>query len=546
MTYYTMKKLLALTLALASYCGFAQTTTVTYAPTTASFSNPERGFYRHTETHSDSYSSLNQTTLTNYRVNGNYSLILRVCYLENFVNGAISSTYMNNMQADFTKIRNAGLKCILRFAYSDDNDNGAAQDASKAQILSHISQLQSMLQTNSDVIAVVQAGFIGAWGEWYYTDHFGMEPTAADYANRKAVVDAILAALPTSRMVQLRTPSLKRNTYNAMTALTAAQAYSTTLPVARLGHHNDCFLASSDDYGTYENVAVEYPYLEQETKFTPMGGETCKVNAPRSECAKALEEMARFHWSYLNVDYHPDVIDGFEANSCLDDMERRLGYRFELQTGTYPNTATVGGALAFTFQVKNTGFAAPYNPRTAYIVLRNTTNQAVYSFPLTTNVRLWQANATQTVSETVVLPANIPTGNYQMFLNLPDNAAALATRSEYSIRLGNNNTWENATGYNNLNHTINIGGALGIGDNPIASELRIYPVPTHGELTVEYDGIDAFKATVFNSLGQVVGVSSTISGNKMLLNTSGLTNGIYFVQLENGATKTVKKFIVSN
>lgn len=541
-----MKKLLALLGAVLSFYGNAQTTTVSYSPTSANFSNPERGFYRHTETHSDSYSSLNQTTLTNYRVNSHYTLILRVCYLENFVTSNISASYLNAMQADFNKIRNSGMKCILRFAYSDDNDNGNPQDASKAQILAHIGQLAAMLQANADVIAVVQAGFIGAWGEWYYTDHFGMEPTATDYANRKQVVDAILAALPVTRMVQIRTPSLKRNTYNTQAALTAAQAFSTTLPVARLGHHNDCFLASEDDYGTYNNIANEYAYLEQETKFTPMGGETCKVNEPRSECETALFEMAKFHWSYLNVDYHPDVIDGFETNSCLDDMERRLGYRFELLTGSYPNAANIGGALPFSFQVKNTGFAAPYNPRTAYIVLRHTVSGQEFSFPLTTNVRLWAAGTTQTVSQSLTLPATIPSGAYKMYLNLPDPAPAISTRAEYSIRVANEATWENATGYNDLKHTINIGTALGVGDNELAAELRIYPVPTNNELIVQYDGIDGFKATVFNSIGQQVGVSSEISGNKMTLNTSELSNGIYFVQLDNGTNKTTKKFIVSH
>ena len=48
-----------------------------------------------------------------------------------------------------------------------------------------------------------------------------------------------------------------------------------------LGHHNDCFLASSTDYGTYDDVGKEYPYLEQDTKYVPMGGETCTKNPPR-------------------------------------------------------------------------------------------------------------------------------------------------------------------------------------------------------------------------------------------------------------------------
>ena len=45
------------------------------------------------------------------------------------------------------------------------------------------------------------------------------------------------------------------------------------------GHHNDCFLASSTDFGTYDDKSVEYPYLKDDTKYTVMGGETCAVSA---------------------------------------------------------------------------------------------------------------------------------------------------------------------------------------------------------------------------------------------------------------------------
>ena len=38
-------------------------TTVNYTESTADFPNPERGFYRHTSTHSNSYTSLNSGTL---------------------------------------------------------------------------------------------------------------------------------------------------------------------------------------------------------------------------------------------------------------------------------------------------------------------------------------------------------------------------------------------------------------------------------------------------------------------------------------------------
>ena len=49
----------------------------------------------------------------------------------------------------------------------------------------------------------------------------------------------------------------------------------TRLPI---GHHNDCFLASSLDRGTYVDRAVEYPYLEADSKYTVVGGETCTLS----------------------------------------------------------------------------------------------------------------------------------------------------------------------------------------------------------------------------------------------------------------------------
>lgn len=540
-----MKKFLTLLGVLLSYYGSAQTTTtVLYNPTSISISNPDRGFYKHTETHSASYSSLNQTTLTNYRLNSNYTLILRVFYLENFVNSPISASYLNSMQADFDKIRNAGLKTVIRFAYSDVNGSSQPQDATKARILEHIQQLKPYLIANVDVITAVQAGFIGSWGEWYYTDHFGMNPTAADYANRKEVVDALLLALPSSRMVQMRTPSLKQKTYLTNAALTDSQAFGTS-SVARLGHHNDCFLASADDFGTYTNTSTEYPYLEQETRFTPMGGETCAINLPRSGCTTAINELSRFHWSYLNYDYNAGVIGGFQTNNCFNEIQNRLGYRFEFTTATFPQAATIGGALPIDIKIKNTGFASTFNARTAYLVLRNTVSNQEYSIALAANHRTWAAGTTQNVVENLTLPSNITSGSYKLFLNLPDTDSGLRTRPEYSIRMANETVWESTTGYNDLKHTINIGTSLGVTDNN-QLQLQIYPVPANNELVIEYEGISGYNVSLFNSLGQRVDLNSDVLGNKMTLNTQALSNGIYFVQIENGQRKETRKIIVSH
>lgn len=47
----------------------------------------------------------------------------------------------------------------------------------------------------------MHAGFIGVWGEWYYTAHYGNEGVLSeeDWARRRQVVSELLQALPVSR-----------------------------------------------------------------------------------------------------------------------------------------------------------------------------------------------------------------------------------------------------------------------------------------------------------------------------------------------------------
>jgi hypothetical protein len=422
---------------------------VTYTPTTADFANPERGLYHHTGDCDKNDFSL--ATLQSYRTSQHISLVMCVFYLAEFKTTAISQAALDQLQQQLDTVRAAGLKMVLRFAYTTSTDGA---DAAKDRVLAHLDQLRPYLNANKDVIYLMQAGFIGAWGEWYYTQNFGNAGTvtAADWANRKAVVDKLLSVLPSTRMVQLRTPKFKRTMYTT-TPVTSGQAYGGSA-VARLGHHNDCFLASPDDYGTYENAAVEYPYLEAETKYVAMGGETCNPNPPRSDCPTAKDELSRFHWSYLNTDYHTGVLGSWSTGGCLAEITRSLGYRFALQSGTYPSSASRGGGLPVGITLRNEGYAAPFNPRGLELVLRNTSTGALHRFPLSADPRKWAAGATSTITQTVALPASLPAGSYALLLGLPD--PLLPARPEYSIRLANEGTWEPATGLNSLLHTVTV------------------------------------------------------------------------------------------
>ena len=475
----------------------AQTfSTITYDADESNIPNPERGFYRHTETSSTDYSFLNEASLESYRSEG-ITQILRVFYLNDFVNSDISAAYLRAMQQDFNTMRAAGVKGIIRFAYTK-RSSPPYGDATPERVLAHIKQLAPVLKGNSDVIAVVQAGFIGAWGEWYYTDHFSEmlgAPTAADWDNRKALVYALLEALPENRAVQLRTPQIKFKVTDSTTPLTEEEAFSGTAE-ARLGHHNDCFLASANDVGTYtSNMEAEKAFLEQETKYLPMGGETCGVSVPLSECPNALEQMKRFHWSYLNIGYHPEVLKSWKDAGCMPEVQNKLGYRYRLTKSNLQQSSKPGGAVKVSINLLNEGWANPYNPRLVELILREKTSGKVYVLPLQEDPRLWSLSDTIQLELTAGLPANIAEGTYDMLLNLPDPERSLYANPDYAIRLANEGVWEAETGYNKLQHELVVSRSADVpaytGNNFFFTKPEI-----QGGAQINTDGIDEDWASV--------------------------------------------------
>lgn len=430
-----------------------------YSPFTEGFANPERGFYEANQTQSSKYEPMDVATLQCFRQNEGVSLIHRVFYLENFVNSDISQEYLDLIQADFDKIRQAGLKVIPRFAYSSSASGTDVApiygDASKARILSHLNQLSNVLRNNSDVIALMQAGFIGLWGEWWFSDHFQPD---ADWIDRSEILTGILDVLPITRTVQLRTPRYKQNIFSDSVPVDQSNAHDGSYQT-RTGHHNDCFVSSESDGGTYIDTLTEFPYLEEESKWVAMGGETCDFHfladpAPnRLECATALAEFDQFNWSYLNQDFYKPTLQKWLGNGCFSEIKKRLGYHLTLLNGTYDDQVNSGGKFKYSFQIKNEGFSAPFNPRAVELIFRHT-DGSIHTVELTDDPRFWLSGETQTISGEITIPENMPTGEFELLLNLPDPEPQLHDRPEYSIRLANEDTWETETGYNKLNRTI--------------------------------------------------------------------------------------------
>jgi hypothetical protein len=498
-----MKKLFLLLL-FTTLC-FSQT--VTYVSDNTNFANPERGWYKYTKANSvGTYSFLSQSSLTTMRTSENITLILRIYDLGAFKTTPISQTFLSNIQTDFNTLRASGVKCILRFRYSE-TDN---VDATKDVLINHINQLKPITLANQDVIHVVEAGFIGQYGEWYYTSNYGDRGVLStqNIVDRKEIGLKIMELAPT-RLVMFRTPYFQQMV-GGTTPITLTNAYDGTTN-SRIGLHNDAFLSSNSDSGTFKNTTTEYTYLDAQSKYTFCGGESNALFPTKQDCSVVFGWLTRFHYNYLNFGYYPATIDLWKTQGCYDEIQRRLGYRFELVDSNITN-----GVL--TINIKNVGFANIFNQRDVYLVFKNSTT--IYSFKLNTDVRKWDAGTTITLTNDLKTLALLD-GTYDLFLNIPDKSLI---NPIYSIRFANTNVYDSVTGYNKLNQTFTKGTVTPTPIVTIYVENNI----------IKVTNLFSYTIGVYNLSGKLVSTTNDLnklrSGRWYIIKVTDTFTGMVYTQ----------------
>lgn len=445
--------LCSLMLAACNPVGPDTKTTVVFAENEENFANPERGLLIQTYyVSNDGKPAANEATVKrNRESDSKVTLYLHSYYLTAYMESDIPQAFLDRLDKNMEALRKGGAKVVLRFSYKSDNSDSAQPwDATPEWVSRHIDQLAPYLQKHSDVILCLQAGFVGVWGEWYYTSHFNMNPqTDADYKPRYDVLDHLLEVLPEDRQIALRTPSFKMRYLKThemeVTPLTADEAYLPTAK-ARICGHNDCFVASADDYGTYIGKD-DRAFWQEDTKYTLMGGETC------AECAysngpNALKQLELYHWTYLHRDYNTDVLNSWKEDGVYDEVVRRLGYRLALDSAVLPLKTKAGKDFEATFQLHNSGFAAPMNKRDVELVFVSVDDpEKKYVYPQKEDPRFWLPGEEHTFTLSCKLDAEMK-GDYKLFLNLPDPYPSLHDDPNFSIRLANDSVWDEKTGYN--------------------------------------------------------------------------------------------------
>lgn len=420
--------------------------------------------------------------LERYRTDG-ITVIQFYVYLSAFFDRDLSDEKLLEIESVFTSARHFGVKLLLRFAYQAvREDPGPTLD----RTLSHIRQLGPLLRANSDVIYVLQTGFVGCWGE-FHSSAYGIEYHPHEVVK---LMECVLENLPPTRFTMMRCAryiSSYLHTAGLNEKLNASNAF-TSDPVARIGFFNDGTLARDTDGGTFPSSPegqAEFDLITSKAPFIPVDGELFWLvskdifDSRSATVRKAAERFALHHYStfsyihnFSELDRNPGTlgtIDFWKKTALTEDematwqvspsrdyftgitrtgfeyLRDHLGYRLELEEAVWDETAENGTVLHVEVSLFNRGFAAPVNPRPVYFVLSDDKGHYVEHLvecdfqklqPYTPEDAFRHPLRHYFKAE-ILLPDGLPSGEYSISVWMPDKDHKIRLDTRYAVRFAN-------------------------------------------------------------------------------------------------------------
>ncbi len=384
----------------------------------------------------------------------------------------LDETFFNAWDETLKNCRDNGCMVALRFRY-DANGKDNPEPASFEQVLHHIQQIKDsgLLEKYSDIIAYVESGFVGKWGEQH-----GGKYTSVQY--KAQVLEAMLQAVPAPIPVTVRTPDIfaewagiKRSELNnteLIDSLTESQ-YTSDIQANkdRIGLYDDGYMGSDSDLGTYANREIETDWLHNQTYTSYFGGEFSgnlswaqKYDTYLPE--NAVPEMYKTHLSYINsniyqlykdytfsAEYDVDGVDNsaYYGQTVHQFIRDHIGYRFVLRNSELTAETVQGGEVQVNFEVENTGFAGVIPSVHSYVILEK---DGVYTLAESDiDCRDWKSCTKSAETLDIKIPDNLPSGEWNVYfkLNMGTEADTMNMNSR-SIRFANNDIWNGALGAN--------------------------------------------------------------------------------------------------
>lgn len=329
--------------------------TMHYEETTDSLDNPGQGYYVQID-------SSQFDTIKTLRKEGN-RLVLVGMDLQKYRDCEIEEEALQNVRKCLIEARKNDMQVIFRGAY---NFYGSCVEPDNiTRIQKHMEQIAAILNEEKDVIASVQAGMIGDYGEW----HDGRYLTGNGKRDKKircTILKTWEKYLAKEIKVSVRRPRFIR------------EAQKEQILVNRLGYHNDGLLASDTDLGTYDDPKYrredELNWMEKNILGQHNGGEMPMVS-DWSDAFYANQEFMKMHASYLNRYYNVEVIEQWKQQTIGTQnaetyISSHLGYRYYIKSIKVKKYLK-NGKIKVDITVVNTGYNIPNKPYQMYFVVVN-------------------------------------------------------------------------------------------------------------------------------------------------------------------------------
>ena len=374
----------------------------------------------------------------------------------------LDDAFFSSWKTTFENCRKNGCMIALRFRY-DVNGKADPEPASFDQVLKHIRQIKDsgLLEEYKDIIAFVESGFVGKWGEQH-----GGKYTSVRY--KAQLLDAMLDAVPDPIPVTVRTPDIFAEWAGISRSELADYVCEPGSTASRVGMYDDGYMGSDSDLGTYADREAETTWLGNQSLHSYFGGEfSGNIDFAKQYDTylpeNAIPEMYKTHLSYINsnifslyndytfgADCDADNVDNsaYYGQSVYRFIRDHLGYRFVLRNSGLSPEVPQGGQLDLDFTVENTGFANPIPDTNVSFLLERDGNYMRAFSDISANDWLSRTSSEEHIS--LHIPDALLPGKWNIYVKVDMGDNTIGQMDMRSVRFANNDIWDPSLGANYL------------------------------------------------------------------------------------------------
>ncbi|MFC5469422.1 DUF4832 domain-containing protein [Cohnella suwonensis] len=298
--------------------------------------------------------------------------------------------------------------------YNNDYGVGFSPDYTNAALISYHDKLLQAFgdrYTDDPLIAFVELGSIGHWGEWHTWDS---DPNRIPFP-KHAVSDRYAAAYVRNfpdKLLLMRRPT------------EIARKYGMGLFNDAFGKTNatvDGFLSwFTSGYVSWLTGEKE-PAMPDFWAKAPSGGEFSDpvkyVSASR--IGETLRQAKLTHVSWLGPSAPVYEQLGGSLQESIDLLLKTIGYRFIIAKVSHEKQIKAGGQLHVELGVTNRGVAPFYFQWPVELSLWSTDNLRVAVWPVNWDIRKWLSGASKEKA-VLAIPVGLPSGDYTMRMAILD------------------------------------------------------------------------------------------------------------------------------